>query len=40
MSDGSPIPAGTESAAELGIKDLLHPKYGSYEAGTLTAEVA
>jgi len=39
MPDGSPIPADTQSATDVGAKDLLPAIYSSYDVGTLTAEV-
>jgi len=39
MPDGSPIPADTPSATDIGAKDLLPAIYSSYDVGTLTAEV-
>jgi hypothetical protein len=39
MPDGSAIPIGTLSAAELGIRDVLPPRYGDYSATLLKANV-
>ena len=39
MQDGSPIPPGTHSAAELATKNAVPPQYSDYNATTLTATV-
>jgi hypothetical protein len=40
MQDGSPIPAGTSSAAELATKNLLGPQFSDPNSTTLKASVA
>jgi hypothetical protein len=40
MQDGSPIPAGTQSAAELATKEAIPPQYSDYNTPTLKASVA
>jgi hypothetical protein len=39
MSDGSPIPAGTLSIAELATRELIPPRYSDYQGTQLTAVV-
>ncbi|MEX2176600.1 MAG: hypothetical protein WD872_19700 [Pirellulaceae bacterium] len=39
MQDGSPIPPGTESAAELSTKDAVPPQYSDYNQSKLQATV-
>ena len=39
MQDGSPIPPGTHSAAELATKDAVPSRYSDYNNTTLTATV-
>jgi hypothetical protein len=39
LPDGSPIPMGTISAAELGIRDMVPPRYGNYSSTMLKASV-
>lgn len=39
LPDGSPIPTGTMSAAELGIRDIIPPRYSSYSNTMLKATV-
>ena len=40
MQDGSPIPPGTSSAAELATKNVLGPQYSDPNSTTLKANVA
>jgi len=39
MQDGSPIPAGTVSVAELSTREMLPPRYSDYGKSILTSTI-